>query len=153
MTSNPNPSPDPDGDKAVGSCFGWCFGIFGGLIGLIVLLFVVGSFFSSDDDDTGSADNPFDEIYQACSEFHSAIQYQADARRMIVDGAMAEGAVDDTAERAVGCLLGASGAPNEVQTAMLNTRAIDGAQSDSWLWITATWTYHPDDGLRVTFDG
>lgn len=31
-----------------------------------------------------------------------------------------------------------------------STRALDGTQTDSWKDIDARWTYHPDNGLRLT---
>ena len=31
------------------------------------------------------------------------------------------------------------------------TRALDGMQTDSWGGMTARWTYHPDNGMNITF--
>jgi len=47
------------------------------------------------------------------------------------------------------CLLGALGIPASVMEHMKRTRALDGRQEDGWGRFTATWTYHPDNGLDV----
>ncbi|MEL7975770.1 hypothetical protein AAG589_07880 [Isoptericola sp. F-RaC21] len=39
--------------------------------------------------------------------------------------------------------------PTRVVTLIESTRALDGMQSDTWDEFTATWSYHPDDGLEI----
>ncbi len=51
----------------------------------------------------------------------------------------------------VRCILKALGAPSSVEPRMGSTRALDGTQRESWEGFTATWTYHPDDGLDAVF--
>lgn len=48
-------------------------------------------------------------------------------------------------------LLGRLGMPAGTAARMDGTRALDGTQSAEGEHATATWTYHPDDGLRVVF--
>lgn len=48
------------------------------------------------------------------------------------------------------CILENLGVTAAVLNHMENTRALDGRQTDSWSNFTASWTYHPDDGLDIT---
>jgi hypothetical protein len=47
------------------------------------------------------------------------------------------------------CVLVALDTPDAVTNHMSNTRPLDGTQSDTWDDFSATWTYHPDNGLDV----
>jgi hypothetical protein len=47
------------------------------------------------------------------------------------------------------CLLGELQAPAFVVRAMERTRALDGRQTETWGDFSASWTYHPDEGLDV----
>lgn len=49
----------------------------------------------------------------------------------------------------VTCLLGMLDAPSGVESRMENTRALDGTQESEWGDYSASWTYHPDDGLNL----
>jgi len=49
------------------------------------------------------------------------------------------------------CLLRETGAPSAVERRIGNTRALDGTQEATWEGWTAFWTYHPDNGLDITF--
>lgn len=55
--------------------------------------------------------------------------------------------IDDTE-----CVLNELGVPDSVVDKMGSTRALDGMQTATWDDITATWTYHPDDGLDVILE-
>ena len=48
------------------------------------------------------------------------------------------------------CILKKLGASDAVISRMSATRAIDGMQDGRWGGISASWTYHPDDGLNIT---
>jgi len=48
------------------------------------------------------------------------------------------------------CILKNLGVTAAVLNHMDNTRALDGRQTDTWDGFTASWTYHPDDGLDIT---
>jgi len=39
---------------------------------------------------------------------------------------------------------------SQVISRMSATRALDGMQDGQWEGISASWTYHPDDGLNIT---
>lgn len=49
------------------------------------------------------------------------------------------------------CLLEETGAPSSVNARMNTTRALDGTQDAEWDGWSAFWTYHPDNGIDVTF--
>ena len=44
------------------------------------------------------------------------------------------------------------GFPDSVWEKMLKTRALDGTQSHKTKDFTATWSYHPDNGLDVIYE-
>ena len=55
------------------------------------------------------------------------------------------------------CLWTALDLPMSTQTKMMATRALDGRQSDTWkagghTKLSASWSYHPDDGLDIIFE-
>lgn len=47
------------------------------------------------------------------------------------------------------CILKAVKIPDSVVAEIDSTRALDGTQKDSWDKFQASWTYHPDNGLRI----
>lgn len=47
------------------------------------------------------------------------------------------------------CVLNELDAPESLFTKLDSTRALDGTQSVDWSGFTASWTYHPDNGLNV----
>ena len=49
------------------------------------------------------------------------------------------------------CVLKALNTPAFIIRAMERTNALAGRQTESWDGISASWTYHPDEGLDVTF--
>jgi hypothetical protein len=49
----------------------------------------------------------------------------------------------------IGCLLGEVDVTGAVVERMDRTRALDGMQDATWGDYSASWTYHPDDGLNV----
>jgi hypothetical protein len=49
----------------------------------------------------------------------------------------------------VACLLTNLGTPVAVTQQMGSTRSVDGRQSATWPGFSASWTYHPDQGLDI----
>lgn len=47
------------------------------------------------------------------------------------------------------CVLKKNNVPDSVVAQIEGTRALDGTQKASWDKFQASWTYHPDNGLRV----
>jgi hypothetical protein len=49
----------------------------------------------------------------------------------------------------IACVLKGVSVPDSVVSEMDATRALDGTQKESWDKYQASWTYHPDHGLRI----
>lgn len=47
------------------------------------------------------------------------------------------------------CVLKELNAPDVLFTKLDSTRALDGTQSAEWAGYNASWTYHPDNGLKI----
>lgn len=77
-------------------------------------------------------------------------------RTMIVDGEGEEAFTGDVTFGALDCIIEQVGTPRSTKQLMLETRSLDGRQSDSWdadgVEIEASWSYHPDDGLDIIFE-
>ncbi len=67
---------------------------------------------------------------------------------MLVHGAGEEDASGLNASEVV-CSLSSLDVPTAVLQQMAATRALDGRQEASWGTDTASWSYHPDQGLDV----
>ena len=52
----------------------------------------------------------------------------------------------------VECALGVLKTPSFVKTQIQTTRALDGMQKATWGKISAQWTYHPDNGINISFN-
>ena len=50
------------------------------------------------------------------------------------------------------CALGVLKTPSFVKTQINTTRALDGMQKATWGKISALWTYHPDNGVNISFN-
>lgn len=50
------------------------------------------------------------------------------------------------------CALGVMKTPSFVTSQINSTRALDGIQKATWGKISAFWTYHPDNGVNITFN-
>lgn len=63
---------------------------------------------------------------------------------------------DGVAVSSLGCVLDDVGVPSYVRERMAATSSLDGQQEADWVdpdgrSLSASWDYHPDDGMRVTF--
>lgn len=47
------------------------------------------------------------------------------------------------------CILNALDVPDSVISQMDDTSAMDGRQTASWAGVNASWTYHPDNGVKL----
>ena len=52
----------------------------------------------------------------------------------------------------VSCTLSVMKAPSFVTAQIDTTRALDGLQKAAWGKVSAFWTYHPDNGLNISFN-
>ncbi len=80
------------------------------------------------------------------------VEIEDDGRTMIVDGEGEDFGSGDVTFTEIDCLIDAVGAPAAVKELMYQTRSLDGRQSGDWDDVTASWSYHPDDGLDIIFE-
>lgn len=73
-------------------------------------------------------------------------------RTMIVDGEGEDFGSGDVSLTELDCIIEAVGTPASVKELMYSTRSLDGRQSGEWDDISASWSYHPDDGLDIIFE-
>lgn len=107
-------------------------------------------------DDAESAVNEADlfsviqEAANACDKGHLT---QDDGESLTLDTRGDTESYDDMYDEAwdIGCMLEELDAPSYVTEHIESTRALDGQQTDEWDDIEARWTYHPDDGMIITF--
>jgi hypothetical protein len=75
------------------------------------------------------------------------IEVRDDGHTLIVDGNGEQ--VTGAGVTTIATILAILDVPDSVVARMDSTRALDGVQEASWDGLTATWTYHPDDGLDI----
>lgn len=85
------------------------------------------------------------EVRNTCDDTGS-ISLADGGRTLIIDG----GRSPSTQTYMMNCALDHLGASRAIREHVATTRALDGQQTESWPGYTARWTYHPDDGLRMT---
>lgn len=92
--------------------------------------------------------NPLAAAQQNCDAFRSATTLADGGATLLIDG---YGTKDSTGLPVARfqCILTALNVPAAVQGHMFGTRALDGRQEDGWLGFSASWSYHPDDGMDV----
>lgn len=71
-----------------------------------------------------------------------------EGRSLDLDGAGQDSIVGLTVDQ-IACVLLEVEAPDSVMSRMDGTRALDGMQEAEWSGLSASWTYHPDNGLDV----
>lgn len=68
---------------------------------------------------------------------------------MTLQGKPKKGSRGGLSLKEIGCVLDAVEVPDSIASQMDGTRALDGTQKATWGKISATWTYHPDNGFRI----
>ncbi|MFF2272218.1 hypothetical protein ACFVTX_08080 [Agromyces sp. NPDC058136] len=71
---------------------------------------------------------------------------------MIIDAAGEEFGSGDVDFGELDCIISAVDTPASVRSKMYETRSLDGRQEGAWGDLTASWSYHPDDGLDIIFE-
>ncbi|WP_146238779.1 hypothetical protein [Arthrobacter livingstonensis] len=122
------------------------FGAGGLVAGLIVglLLGAVGGAVG----DALSASNRIDDSVKACSAEGSEGVTVMDKGRSL-DMKSSGGDSTGTSITTVVCILNELGAPESLFSRIDSTRALDGTREAAWDGYTASWTYHPDNGLNI----
>jgi hypothetical protein len=95
--------------------------------------------------DSGESETLLHQAFSAC---HSGDLADGD-HTLVIDtgGADYESGVDTF--DGLTCTLGELDTPVSVTAQMDNTRALDGMQTAEWGDFTASWTYHPDNGMDL----
>lgn len=113
---------------------------------------VFGQFPGADEDVTGKSvrlmtRTVFDEAARNCAGTSGTVTDEG--RSMVLDMAGDDWGSGDLDFNDVRCVLDELGVPESTWSKMLSTRSLDGAQTDTWGDVRATWRYHPDQGLDV----
>lgn len=121
----------------VGLVFG---GVFGALIGP-----AIGTGFAA------LAPSPIDAAAESCDVMDNAwIQVGDEGGSVSMQSAGAESIGADIAD--VMCMMSALDMPDSVVSRIQNTRALDGRQAGNWNELSASWGYHPDNGLDMVIE-
>lgn len=144
------PSPDAPWPelpaKPTGSRKHLFFGAGGLVVGIIIgllgglMLGVVG--------DALSASNRIEAAVKACPADSSEGVTVMDKGRSLEMKTAGEKSVG-TSIVTVACILNELGAPESLYSRIDSTRALDGTREAAWDGYTASWTYHPDNGLNM----
>ncbi|TFC44340.1 hypothetical protein E3T26_00925 [Cryobacterium sp. TMT1-21] len=97
------------------------------------------------------AANPMADAAAACDvEGGLWITVGDEGRSITMDGEGEESVGADYADMA--CILNELGTPDSVISRIDTTRALDGRQTGTWDGYSASWGYHPDNGLDIVID-
>jgi len=96
----------------------------------------------------GEQRSPFQDVQARCDLAGKGTTIADKGKTLIVDSS---GEEDYTgiSYTSVTCIFNAISMPTAVQAHVGDTRALDGRQEDSWDGFTASWTYHPDEGMDM----
>lgn len=159
-------APEPAANDSPGRAFlsGWRLLL---VIALVLAAIWLAATIAGDSDTTGGAGGTFEA---AASPFQAAVDdanLRPSQERFVTVGdggatLIINGESDDSANpymtgyvtdgvsvEASARILAALDMPDSVIARMSSTRALDGTQIGEWGDFTASWTYHPDDGLDI----
>ncbi|MBQ9842455.1 MAG: hypothetical protein IJO42_05030 [Clostridia bacterium] len=94
----------------------------------------------------------YEEIVDTSCDYIS-ISY--DHSSLVIDTNPNDSAFNDNEDEAILAIFYVNeslGFPSSLIDKMSSTRALDGMQSQSFEEYTVSWTYHPDNGLRVIYE-
>ena len=137
--------------------------LLGGLVCLgIVGIMVLGALQRQGIIDTPTTTTTLDPFTDAAENYQDVQPYQVEsccaALVVVLEGPEDDrpGKLEPASSRldiqAFGRLLAQLGMPPGTAARMSGTRALDGTQSAEGEHARATWTFHPDQGLRVVFE-
>lgn len=93
----------------------------------------------------------FDDAAKRCG-LTGSVEIADEGRTMIVDGEGEDIGSGDVGLSDLECIIDAVDTPASVKELMYSTRSLDGRQSGEWEGVSASWGYHPDDGLDIIFE-
>lgn len=111
---------------------------------VVTLLVVVGAAFAS----AGSTP-AFEKAVEACDASDRAGISIGDEGKSITIDTKGEDDASGASYDEASCILTGLGVPDSVVSHLDDTSANDGRQNASWDGVEASWTYHPDNGLKV----
>ncbi|HEX5541642.1 MAG TPA: hypothetical protein VFX60_08760 [Micromonospora sp.] len=113
----------------------------------------IGSPSNSSGNDAAAPESPFPAAKKKCapSSDHAHLGDEGKSLTLAGQGEKSAG----LPYTVITCVLEAVKIPDAVIAQMDSTRALDGRQTAEWNDIQASWTYHPNSGLKVilTFSG
>jgi hypothetical protein len=94
------------------------------------------------------ARSPFQDVQASCDPTGEGTKIADNGKTLLVDS---RGEEDYTgiSYDSMTCIFNAITMPTAVQAHVGDTRALDGRQEDSWDGFTASWSYHPDQGMDM----
>lgn len=105
--------------------------------------------FSSDSPSAAAKPAALQDVVTSCSAQGGGVEVADSGRTLLIHVAGQEDR-SGTTSSILSCLLGRLETPAAVRAQMEQTRALDGRQNATWPGFTASWTYHPDSGMRLT---
>ena len=88
------------------------------------------------------------EAHETCATSSYGITLEDDGRTLDID-TMGEEELVGATYAEFECVLSALDVPGSVRSKMGYTRALDGMQTATWDGYSASWNYHPDDGVHM----
>lgn len=96
--------------------------------------------------------NPFETALKTCKLTSVPGADLGDNGRTLILDHKGEDESEGLRYEKLACVLAALNIPDAVAARMDATRSLDGMQTGEWDNITASWTYHPDNGLDVILE-
>jgi hypothetical protein len=128
---------------------------------LLIILAAVGAFFAlviagivvaALRSDTGipivAPRSPFETAQTKCDQTHAGTRISDGGKTLLVDTVGGED-YSGIPITGLACLVNELEIPSAVVAHIDSTRALDGRQEDEWDGFTASWSYHPDEGLDM----
>ena len=104
---------------------------------------------------------PLEKAHAACKDIGQGdgapvemVELASDTKSLTIDSGGGGDLSAFAGFTAASCVLAELNAPSGVGSKMESTTAMMGSQEEDWSGgeLTATWTYHPDNGLQVIFE-
>lgn len=136
----------------------------GAVAAVVVLLVLVTVVFATEDE--GDRDQPagaedsmeyefpqrtsLERAKDRCAETASSIRTGDDGKSLIGNGVGVGAGLGEVAD--LRCIFRRLEVPDSVIAQLESTRALDGRQEASWDGYTASWSYHPDNGIDIVIE-
>jgi hypothetical protein len=98
------------------------------------------------------SDPPLVKARQACDPEKLGSRIDDGDRTLILDTKGEQDASGGAPLGLVACVMKELGSTAAVRSHVVETRALDGRQTDSWDGFTASWSYHPNTGISMVIE-